>query len=189
MTITRGLLVDACAHGVRNPNRLTSQPSSSPVIVHRSGPDEPVAVKPLRKATLECLRAAHGETHPPRLGEAYTSLHVDQERLDIQILITGPTRQPSLTPVGELAHEPQELLARFGELVFGALHAVETPHDANYCERLQTLGEHRSRDAWNPAADIIEPPTAAQELADYEQGPSSAQHLMGSCDGAELAVT
>src|SRR5688572_19636519 len=70
VTITRGLLVKRVrSWGTKSePPHVTA--SSSPVIAYRSGPDESVAVKPLRKAALECLRAAHGETHPPRLGEA-----------------------------------------------------------------------------------------------------------------------
>jgi len=50
------------------------------------------------------------EIHPP--------LHVDQQRLQIEVLTRRFTREPTLSPCAEGAHKTRELLPRFGECVF-----------------------------------------------------------------------
>jgi hypothetical protein len=121
--------------------------------------------------------------------ETYSSLHVDQQRFDIEFFFNGVPWQPSLAPVTERAHKREEFVARFGQLVFRALFTVGTRHHAGAHKPLQAFRQHCSRDAGYGAADVIKPSIAKQQLANDKQRPSPSEHFMGACDRAELAVT
>ena len=51
---------------------------------------------------------------------ADASGHVDQERLEVEILLLGPPRQPALAPSAEGCHQAGQFPARFGEGVVDA---------------------------------------------------------------------
>jgi hypothetical protein len=121
-------------------------------------------------------------------GEAHAALHVDEQRIEIEVLDLRPTRQPALPPGRERRDHGRELGAGGGEGVFRPVLARDARHRADVDQLLQPLGQHSARDPRDAAANVVEAPAAAQQLAHHEQGPPPAEHLVGARHRAELAV-
>src|SRR5687768_11234487 len=66
--------------------------------------------------------------------------------------------------------------------------AVAARDRADGDKLLQPFRQHGAGDARNAAADVVETPTAAKQLAHDEQGPASAHDLMGARHRTELAI-
>ena len=115
--------------------------------------------------------------------------HIDQQRLQIQVLIRWLARQPALSPCPEGAHQHRQLLSRFGELVFWAVAAVGPGDRPDENESLEPFGKDGAGHAGNAPADVVEAAAAAQEFPYDQEGPSTAQHFMGARRGAKLSVS
>src|SRR5215510_9909702 len=77
----------------------------------------------------------------------------------------------------------------FGELVFGAVGAVDPSDRPNVDESLEPFGRDGTGHSGNAPADIVEAPAATQDFPYDQKGPSTAQHFMGARYGAELPIS
>jgi hypothetical protein len=116
-------------------------------------------------------------------------LHVDQQRLQIEVLIHRLARQPALAPCAEGAHKVRQLLPRFSEGVFWAVGTVGAGDRPDEHECLEPFGKDGAGHARNAPPDVVEPPAAAQDLPYDQKGPSTAQHFVGARHGAKLSVS
>jgi len=115
-------------------------------------------------------------------------LHIHQYGLQIEVLGVGLPRQPSLPPGGERTHQHRQVPAGIGQDVLGAVLAIDPRHRTDHGQRLQSLGQNGARNARNAAADVIESPAPAQQFAHDQDGPPTADHLVGTCHRAELTI-
>jgi hypothetical protein len=119
---------------------------------------------------------------------ANPSLHVDQQRICIEILALWLSGQPSLSPSAQRADDANQFTARIGQDVFRPARSADTHDDADIGQRLQPLGEHGPRYSRNAPADVVEATPPAQDFADHEQCPAAAENFMRTGNRAELTV-
>jgi hypothetical protein len=116
-------------------------------------------------------------------------LHIDQQRLQIEVLIRRLAREPALSPCAEGAHQDRQLLSRFGEGVFGAVGSVGPNDRSGEDERLEPFGKDGAGYAGNAPADVVEAAAATQDFPYDQQRPPTAQHFVGARHGAVLSVS
>ena len=137
--------------------------------------------------------AANFEPHHQRLPgqrrKTDAPLHVDQHRLQIEVLARRLAPEPALPPGGERAHQSRELLTRFGQLVLGAMRAVRPGERSNQDELLQPFGQHGARHPRHAPANVVEAAAAAHDFAYDQKRPPAAQHFVGARNGAELSIS
>src|SRR5262249_42458109 len=115
--------------------------------------------------------------------------HVDQHRLQIEILARRLALQPALSPCAEYAHQHRQLLPRFGQLILGAVRTVRPGNRADEGESLEPFGKNGAGHPGNAPADVVEAAAAAQDFPYDQEGPTAAQHFVGARYGAELPVS
>ena len=79
-------------------------------------------------------------------------------------------------------------LAPGGWLQIQDIDSTLAPDDPELLERAQPPREEGRRHPWDAATDLVEPSTAAEQLAQHEGRPPVAEDLGAARHGAELAV-
>ncbi len=97
--------------------------------------------------------------------EAHAPLHIDEQGFQIEIFVRRVPHQPPLSPDAERAHETREFRTRVSESVFRAMLTIYALDRAGEHQGLQSLRKHGPRNPWDPAADVIEAPAAAEQFA------------------------
>src|SRR4051794_2163634 len=105
------------------------------------------------QANHQRLVRERGEIHPPS--------HVDQKRLEIELLAMRLAGEPSLTPLTELLDDPQQLRARHGQNIFRPIRPIGSGNRAGVGQHLKPFGEHGPADPRDSSANVIEPLAAA----------------------------
>src|SRR5213075_1983223 len=87
------------------------------------------------------LARERGEIHPPP--------HVDQKRLEIEVLAMRLAREPSLTPQAELLDDSQKLRARRGQNIFRPIRPLSSGNRSGVDQHLKPFGENGPADPRN----------------------------------------
>lgn len=147
----------------------------------------------LQQQETRIARSVDLEADDHRLGrqgvEADAALHVDKQRLEIQVFVVGVPGQPALAPGGERTDQCRQLTAGLGQRGFGPVPALAALDRAGLDQRLQPLGQHRARHPGDAAPDVVEAPAAAEKLAHDEKRPAAAQRLVRARHRTELTVS
>src|SRR3954464_8694056 len=95
-------------------------------------------------------------------------LHIDQQRLQIEILIRWLARQPAPSPCAEGTYEACQFLPRFRECVFRAVGPLSPGDRPGEDKGLEPLGKDRAGHAGNAPPDVVEATAATQDFS-YDQ--------------------
>ena len=142
---------------------------------------EAVAITTNLKTDNEGLVGQSRKVDPP--------LHIDQQRLEIEVFVRGLPDQPALSPGTEGAYERRQLLARLGQGVLWAVGSVGSNDCPNEKERLEPFRQDRAGYAGNATADVVEAPTATQHFSHNQESPPAPERFVGARHGAELPIS
>src|SRR5579864_3874488 len=123
-----------------------------------------------------------------KLAQSGTALHVKQDRLRIEIFVLGLAWQPSLTPSAESSDDFGKLATGTRKCIFQTVFALDPLNGACGQQGLQPIRQHRAGDPRNAPMNVAEAPAPAEQLADNEQCPASAQQLVCARHSAELSI-
>ena len=107
-------------------------------------------------------------------------LHIDQQRLQIEVLIRRVTRQPALSPCAKGAYHDRQLLARFGDGVFRAVGTVGSGDRPGQDKGLEPFGKDSAGHTGNAPADVVEAAGTTQDFPYNQESPTPAQQFVGT---------
>jgi hypothetical protein len=125
-------------------------------------------------------------------GEPDPALHVHQQRLQVEVLVSRAHAPASAGPGGERADHARQLLAGRGQLVFGTARPVDPGDRARENQGLEAFGQHGPRDARDASRMSLKrrlPHRISRTISSVQRPPSvsCARAMAQNCPYPDMA--